>query len=30
MREELGLDDFQIGPSIWRRRHTFNWEGKCI
>jgi len=28
--EELGLSDFQIGPLVWRRQHTFNWGEKRI
>ncbi|SEP81328.1 NUDIX domain-containing protein [Devosia sp. YR412] len=24
LREELGLLEFEIGPLVWRRRHTFN------
>jgi 8-oxo-dGTP pyrophosphatase MutT (NUDIX family) len=28
LREELGLDDFAIGPLVWRRQHTFNWGTK--
>ena len=30
LREELGLDDYQVGPLVWRRQHTFNWAGKRI
>ena len=30
LREELGLDQFEIGPLVWRRQHTFNWAGKRI
>lgn len=25
LREELGLEHFEIGPIVWRRQHTFNW-----
>jgi ADP-ribose pyrophosphatase YjhB (NUDIX family) len=25
LKEELGLDEFDVGPLIWRRDHTFNW-----
>lgn len=25
LREELGLEEFTIGPLVWRRQHTFNW-----
>lgn len=28
--EELGLTEFEIGPLVWRRQHTFNWAGKRI
>jgi 8-oxo-dGTP pyrophosphatase MutT (NUDIX family) len=30
LREEVGLDEFVIGPLVWRRQHTFNWAGKRI
>jgi 8-oxo-dGTP pyrophosphatase MutT (NUDIX family) len=30
LREELGLEDFLVGPLVWRRQHTFNWAGKRI
>jgi 8-oxo-dGTP pyrophosphatase MutT (NUDIX family)/GNAT superfamily N-acetyltransferase len=30
LQEELGLDDFELGPLVWRRQHTFNWAGKRI
>jgi 8-oxo-dGTP pyrophosphatase MutT (NUDIX family) len=30
LREELGLDSFQVGPLVWRRQHTFNWAGRRI
>jgi double-stranded uracil-DNA glycosylase len=26
LAEELGLDDFELGPEIWRREHTFAWR----
>ena len=26
--EEAGLFDFQLGPQIWRREHTFAWAGR--
>ena len=29
-QEELGLRAFQIAPLVWRRQHTFNWDGKRI
>jgi double-stranded uracil-DNA glycosylase len=28
--EELGLDDFQLGPEIWTREHTFGWLGTIL
>lgn len=28
--EELGLTGFAIGPLVWRRHHTFNWDGRRI
>ena len=27
LQEELGLTDFEAGPVLWRRQHTFNWKG---
>jgi 8-oxo-dGTP pyrophosphatase MutT (NUDIX family) len=30
LREELGLDDFAVGPLLWRRQHTFTWGEKRI
>jgi 8-oxo-dGTP pyrophosphatase MutT (NUDIX family) len=30
MAEELGLTEFEIGPAVWRRHHTFNWNGRRI
>jgi 8-oxo-dGTP pyrophosphatase MutT (NUDIX family) len=30
LREELGLDDFVLGPLVWRRQHTFDWGDKRI
>ena len=30
LREELGLEHFELGPLVWRRQHTFNWDGKRI
>jgi 8-oxo-dGTP pyrophosphatase MutT (NUDIX family) len=30
LREELGLEDFEIGPLVWRRQHTFTWAGNRI
>jgi 8-oxo-dGTP pyrophosphatase MutT (NUDIX family) len=28
--EELGLRQFEIGPLVWRRQHTFDWDGQRI
>jgi G:T/U-mismatch repair DNA glycosylase len=28
--EELGLDDFELGPEIWTREHTFGWRGTIL
>lgn len=25
--EEVGLTQFQMGPLVWRRQHTFDWAG---
>ena len=30
LREELGLEQFMIGPLVWLRQHTFNWAEKRI
>jgi 8-oxo-dGTP pyrophosphatase MutT (NUDIX family) len=30
LREEVGLEEFDIGPLVWRRQHTFNWAEKRI
>jgi 8-oxo-dGTP pyrophosphatase MutT (NUDIX family) len=30
LREELGLEHFEVGPLVWRRQHTFNWAKKRI
>ncbi|MCW3059938.1 MAG: hypothetical protein JWQ02_1759 [Capsulimonas sp.] len=30
LMEELGLQDFTIGPIVWLRQHTFNWAGNRI
>jgi 8-oxo-dGTP pyrophosphatase MutT (NUDIX family) len=30
LQEELGLTELEIGPLVWRRQHTFNWDGKRI
>lgn len=28
LKEEIGLEEFELGPLVWRRQHTFNWAGK--
>ncbi|MGE0830015.1 MAG: NUDIX domain-containing protein [Hyphomonadaceae bacterium] len=30
LREELGLQDFEMGPLVWRRHHTFTWGDRRI
>jgi 8-oxo-dGTP pyrophosphatase MutT (NUDIX family) len=30
LKEELGLTAGAIGPLVWRRQHTFNWDGRRI
>jgi 8-oxo-dGTP pyrophosphatase MutT (NUDIX family) len=30
LHEELGLRSFVTGPLVWKRQHTFNWNGKRI
>jgi double-stranded uracil-DNA glycosylase len=30
LAEEVGLDDFELGPEIWTREHTFAWRGTII
>jgi 8-oxo-dGTP pyrophosphatase MutT (NUDIX family) len=30
LREELNLDQFVMGPLVWRRQHTFNWASRRI
>ena len=30
LREELSLTDVTVGPLVWRRHHTFNWNGRRI
>ena len=30
IKEETGLQDFEIGPLIWQRKHTFPWEGQLL
>ncbi len=27
LAEELGLSGIEVGPLIWRRDHTFDWDG---
>jgi ADP-ribose pyrophosphatase YjhB (NUDIX family) len=28
--EELGLDDVELGPEVWRRRHVFPWRDQVL
>ena len=30
LKEELGLERFEVGPLVWRRQHTFDWGGQRI
>ncbi len=30
LKEELGLESFELGPLVWRRRHTFNFRGRRL
>jgi G:T/U-mismatch repair DNA glycosylase/ADP-ribose pyrophosphatase YjhB (NUDIX family) len=30
LAEELGLADFELGPEIWTRDHTFTWMGRIL
>lgn len=30
LREELGLSEFELGPEIWWREHTFTWMGRIL
>jgi TDG/mug DNA glycosylase family protein len=30
LEEELGLSDFELGPEIWTREHTFAWMGRLL
>jgi 8-oxo-dGTP pyrophosphatase MutT (NUDIX family) len=30
LAEETGLDDFQSGPIVWERRHSFRWAGQSV
>src|SRR3989344_6636150 len=27
LREELGLENFSLGPRVWKRFHSFEWKG---
>jgi G:T/U-mismatch repair DNA glycosylase/8-oxo-dGTP pyrophosphatase MutT (NUDIX family) len=28
--EEIGLTEFELGPELWRREHTFAWDGRIF
>ncbi len=30
LQEELCLNEYALGPLVWRRQHTFNWAGKRV
>jgi len=30
LQEETGLEDVEIGPVIWTRRHVFPWAGRTL
>ncbi len=30
LKEELGIDSFDIGPLLWRRDHSFDWGDKRL
>ena len=30
LREETGLQEFELGPVIWKRRDVFPWDGKTL
>jgi double-stranded uracil-DNA glycosylase len=30
LAEEIGLDEFELGPEIWAREHTFAWDGRIL
>lgn len=30
LKEELDLEDFAIGPLLWRRQHTFRWGDRHL
>jgi 8-oxo-dGTP pyrophosphatase MutT (NUDIX family) len=30
LKEELGLEAFEMGPLVWRREHTYDWRDRRI
>ena len=30
LNEELGLTEFEIGPLLWQRQHSFDWDQRRI
>ena len=30
LREETGLEDVELGPVVWKRRHVFPWAGRTL
>jgi len=30
LAEETGRSDFEIGPAVWTREHTFDWGGRMV
>ena len=30
LREEVGLESFELGPVVWRRHHTFSWAQRRL
>jgi hypothetical protein len=30
VREETGLSEFEVGPRIWEREHTFRWNARWV
>lgn len=30
LREEAGLEEFEVGPVVWHRRHVFPWAGRTV
>ena len=30
LAEEIGLDEFELGPELWTREHTFAWNGRIL